>query len=408
MPRAIHRTLVSTAIGLSLTCGGAVFTGQVGAQPASSAGEEGRYSGGSGSQAVQEKMHEARMKDIAGGTSAGEAPATVAVQRTDLQDVQDENLGGGFYKDGYKADDWFYDFYESSVVRTDTQMSERPAPRSADVVRVAEQDRLADASQSKNSPFYTRRRQAQEGLFGRYYDDPWFYQQQDPAYAMPMTVAQSNSNRPAARDEEMLKGRVEDVKQVRNRTRGGQNTVALVKTSDGRSVIADLGPTQPLLGLALIKGDEIKASGHRENIGPYAVLMAHQVKSGANRVNQNRGAAWSGRDYRQVNGRIEQFRDIRVRETGVTHRAASVRMDDGRLALVDFGPSTANKIPANAAAGDRVTASGSIAQVGNYPVLFADRISMKDSTPVQIARPASEYAEPSARPFEASQQERSR
>jgi hypothetical protein len=132
------------------------------------------------------------------------------------------------------------------------------------------------------------------------------------------------------------------------------------------------------------------------------------VKSGANRVTQSRGAAWSGRDYRQVNGRIEQFRDIRVRETGVIHRAASVRTDDGRLALVDFGPSTANRIPANAAPGDRMTSSGSIGQVGNYPVLFADRISLKDSTPAQIARPAGEYAEPSAWPFEASQQERSR
>jgi hypothetical protein len=48
-----------------------------------------------------------------------------------------------------------------------------------------------------------------------------------------------------------------------------------VKTSDGRLVIADLGPTQPLLGLALTKGDDIKVGGHRENVGPYSVLMAH-------------------------------------------------------------------------------------------------------------------------------------
>jgi hypothetical protein len=335
----------------------------------------------------------------------------MTAQRTDVQDdvqdVQNENLGGGFYKDGYKADDWFYDYYESSVVGTDPQVSERPATRNAQAVRVAEQDRLADASQSKNSPFYTRRRHAQEAVFGRYYDETSFYQQQDPAYAVPTTVAQSNTNRPAARDEEMLGGIVEDVKQVRNWTRGGQNTVALVKTSKG-SVIADLGPTQPLLGLALMKGDDIKASGHRENIGPYSVLMAHQVRSGANRVSQNRDAAWSGRDYRQVNGRIDQFRDIRVRETGAVHRAASVRTDDGRLVLVDFGPSSAGKILATAAPGDRVTASGSIAQVGNYPVLFADRVSIKDGSLAQIARPASEYAEPSERPFEASQQERSR
>lgn len=401
MPRMIHKVFVSTAIGLSLVCGGAVFTSQAGAQSASSAEDAGKYSGGgSASQALQEQRYEVRTKDMAGA-----GPGVAAVQRTDVQDdVQNESLGGGFYKDGYKADDWFYDYYESSVVQTGSQAGERPAP----VVRVAEQDRLADASQSKNSPFYTRRRHAQEAVFSRYYDEPWIYQEQDPAYAVPTTVSQSSAARPAARDEEMLSGIVEDVKQVRNRTRGGQNTVALVKTSKGSSVIADLGPTQPLLGLALMKGDDLKASGHRENIGPYSVLMAHQVKSGANRVSQTRDAAWSGRDYRQVNGRIEQFRDIRIRETGAIHRAASVRMGDGRLALVDFGPSNTSMIPANAAPGDAVTASGSFAQVGNYPVLFADRVSMKDGTPIQIARPASEYAEPSERPFEASQQEKSR
>jgi hypothetical protein len=401
----VHKILISTAVGLSLIGGAALFLSKAGAQPASDAGApETRYSGGSGSQALQETMHEARMKNI-----AGESPAVATVQRTDAQnDVQDENVGGGYYNDGSQADDWFYDFYESSVVRTDTQVTDRTTGGKAEVVRVAEQDRMADASQSKTSPFYTRRRHAQEAVFEHYYDEPWFYQQQDPAYAMPVTAAPASSTRPAARDEEMLSGSVADVKQVRNRTRGGQNTVALVNTSDGRRAITDLGPTPPLLDLALTKGDGIKASGHRETIGPYSVLMAHQVQSGANRVRQSRDAAWSGRDYRQVNGRIEQFRDLHVRQTGAVHRAASVRMDDGRLALVDFGPSAANKIPANAAPGDRMMASGSIAQVGNYPVLFADRVSMKDGTPVQIARPASEYAEPSERPFEASQQERSR
>ncbi len=396
MPHTIHKILIPTAIALSLMGGAAVLADKAGAQPTSST----EYSGGSGSQAVQEQMYENHIKNL-----GGEAPPVVA-DRGD--DVQNENIGGGFYKDGFEEDDWYYDFYESSVVRTDPQMADRTTPRNPDAVRVAEQDRVDDASQSMNSPFYARRRHAQEAAFSRYYDEPWVYQQQDPAYAMPKAVAQSNSNRPVARDEEMLSGSVEEVKQVRNRTRGGQNTVALVKTSDGRRAIADLGPTQPLLDLALSKGNDIEARGHRENIGPYSVLEAHQVRSGVNRVSQSRDAAWSGRDYRQVNGRIEQFRDIRVRGTGVVHRSASVRMDDGGLALVDLGPSTANNIPATTVPGDHITASGSIAQVGNYPVLFADRISVKDGGPVQIARPASEDVEPSARPFEASQQERSR
>ena len=158
MARAIHRILVSIAIGLPVVCSGNIFTGQAGAQPASGAGEQEKYSGGSASQALQEQRYEIRTRDMAGA-----GPAVMAAQPIDVQnDVQNENLGGGFYKDGYKADDWFYDYYESSVVGTDPQVSERPATRDAQAVRVAEQDRLADASQSKNSPFYTRRRHAQD------------------------------------------------------------------------------------------------------------------------------------------------------------------------------------------------------------------------------------------------------
>lgn len=48
-----------------------VFAGQAGAQPAPSAGDAGKYSGLSGSQALQEEMYEARMKDILGEEAQG-------------------------------------------------------------------------------------------------------------------------------------------------------------------------------------------------------------------------------------------------------------------------------------------------------------------------------------------------
>ena len=55
-----------------------------------------------------------------------------------------------------------------------------------------------------------------------------------------------------------------------------------------------------------------------------------------------------------------------------------------------------------------MTASGPVVQVGNYPVLLADRLAINNSAPVKVVRSDAEYVEPSSRrPFEASQQERS-
>jgi hypothetical protein len=241
--------------------------------------------------------------------------------------------------------------------------------------------------------------------YSRYYDEPWFYQDRDPAFDMPMTPARSTSAHPAARDEEYVRGTIESLKQVRNRETGGQDTLALVRTNDGRRIVADLGPTERTLDFAFTQGDAVQIGGQREDIGPYSVLMAHDIKSGANRVRLNRDAMWREADYRQVNGRIEHFRDIPIRPSGQLHRTAAVRTNDGRLAIVDMGPSPAGNVPANTAPGDRMVATGQVVHVGNYPVLLADSLSINDGIPVQVVRKDSEYIDPNRRPFEASQGE---
>jgi hypothetical protein len=133
--------------------------------------------------------------------------------------------------------------------------------------------------------------------------------------------------------------------------------------------------------------------------------MADRIRAGVNRVIMIREHGQQSAGGRQVDGRIEQFRDLRVRNTGQTHRAAAVRTADGQLAIVDFGPSTAENVPANAAPNDRIVATGPVAQIGNYPVLLANRVSINDGIPVRINRPDGEYLPTERRPFEASQLE---
>jgi hypothetical protein len=349
------------------------------------------------------------------------------VQRTDARssDFRGNDLSGGFYDDKYKADDWYYDFYEtpSAARRTDERLvdnrsadrrdidttvapsgdlntAHRIPARNSDVVRSSGSARFVDAAR----PFDSTRSidRAAQPSFSRYYDEPWYYEQQrEQAYVMPQRTVRDDAYRSNTHSQEMVTGQVNAVKQVRNRTSGGQNTVVHMKAADAKPVIADLGPTQPLLDLALTKGDRITIGGNRENIGPYSVLMANHIKSGSNRVRLDRDAAAYRGDMREVNGRIENFNDVQVRGTAQKNRTAAIRTDEGNLVLVDLGPSAAQNVPANAAPGDIMTARGPVATIGQYPVLLADQFEINNSLPVRVARPGENYPGTS-RPWESS------
>jgi hypothetical protein len=140
------------------------------------------------------------------------------------------------------------------------------------------------------------------------------------------------------------------------------------------------------MDMALTKGDQIQVGGQWEDVGPYSVLMAEQVKSGVKRANFYRPSGSTVNDNRKVEGRIQQFRDIRTARTAELHRTAAVQTPDGRFTIVDLGQNTTEHAIANAAPGDRIVANGRVVQVGNYPVLLADRIAINDGTSVHIAR----------------------
>ncbi len=195
--------------------------------------------------------------------------------------------------------------------------------------------------------------------------DPWFYAQRDPLSGIPET-----GSHPHGKD--VVKGTITATKQIRNRTTGDHNTVVLVTTPDRGQVTTDLGSSRRTLDLALTKGDPVVIAGSWENVGPYSVLMAKQIRTEAKRVTLNRPVGTTAGD-RIVEGRIQQFRDMRMNHSGELHRAAAVQTPDGGMALVDLGPDNQDRTPLRAAAGDRMVAQGPVVQVGNYPVLWANR-----------------------------------
>lgn len=295
----------------------------------------------------------------------------------DASHVRNTDLTGGFYEDRYTVDNWYYDFYDSpGATRTNSRHTD---------LTYSDQTSLADAAH----PWTANRshnRNDQMVAFQQYYDEPWFYDQRDPLYGMPDARSERLASDPTVRNDNLITGTVTATKQVRNRTTGGQNTVGLVKVSDGRQIITDLGPTRRTLDMALTKGDQIQVAGQWEDVGSYSVLMAQHVKSGVNRVNVLRDVGPTLADNRRIEGRIQQFRDIRTNRGAELHRTAAVQTPDGRFAIVDLGRDTTDRIVANASPGDRIVANGRVVQVGNYPVLLANQVSINDGTPVPIAR----------------------
>jgi hypothetical protein len=95
--------------------------------------------------------------------------------------------------------------------------------------------------------------------------------------------------------------------------------------------------------------------------------------------------------------------EVGVRGTGEKHSVAAIKSESGQMMLIDLGPATAGNIPAGTAAGDHVVASGPVATVGNYPVLFAEQVSIANATPIKVARPDGNYPGASRKDMEASQ-----
>jgi hypothetical protein len=312
---------------------------------------------------------------LGGATLYAEYPRDMGQAHTlgnDETRVRNTDLTGGFYEDRYKLDDWYYDFYDSPGAT-------RTSSGSMDQTSYGEPGNMADAAH----PWVLRHRirSEQAGTYQQYYDEPWFYDQRDPVYGMPETGREA-----FAPSDNVIKGTIKATKQVRNRSTGDQNTVALVTTADGRQVTTDLGPTRRTMDMALTQGDQIQVAGQWEDVGPYSVLMAQQIKAGTNRVNLHREAGPTMVD-RKVEGRIQQFRDIRTNNGAELHRTAAVQTPDGRFAIVDLGADSRDQALTRAATGDRMVARGRVIQVGNYPVLLANQVAINDGTPVHIARP---------------------
>ena len=71
--------------------GGLMLAGNAGAQSGTGAGEQGRYSGSSGSQALQEQMYEDRMRELLGEQAQGGQQSQGMQRQTGMKGAEESS-----------------------------------------------------------------------------------------------------------------------------------------------------------------------------------------------------------------------------------------------------------------------------------------------------------------------------
>lgn len=170
---------------------------------------------------------------------------------------------------------------------------------------------------------------------------------------LSLSVPRNNTERtglerrmPDERAAAQVKGVIRDL--YRQEVYGEEHLIANVETDEGRLMATDLGPTWKAAG-RFNDGDQIAIDGSFKRVAGETMLVADQVefaesltqsdhsKSTAERLDADEQSdPVNPRLQGQIVGRIEAMDQINM--LGQRHTSAQVRLEDGRLVQVDFGP----------------------------------------------------------------------
>jgi hypothetical protein len=180
--------------------------------------------------------------------------------------------------------------------------------------------------------------------------------------------------------EESISGRVLRTKQVDARPSGEKMLVVLLDKGEGERQIVDLGPAISFKHTPIYSGDHLYIRGPRVTLGEADVLLATDVRiaGGESVVIPRARAAGAGyvvsEPMLKLEGRIENLRPVRLRDSRVEHLVAEVVDRTGDAMVVDLGPSAAIW-RADLKRGEWITVYGQRMRINDRPVLLAREIS---------------------------------
>ena len=177
-----------------------------------------------------------------------------------------------------------------------------------------------------------------------------------------------------------LTGQVSRIKTIS--VRGKEHQAAILKTNDGESILADLGPKDQSK-IELQKGDRLTVRGPMVRANDQRVVLVTSVRQNGEHTTLRRpGTRYSDANQQSVSGTVSEIRTAKVR--GEQRQLVMVKTDQGKMVLVDLGP--ADSLEAELSKGDKITASGAALKAGDQQVLVAFELKTDGGGSVAISR----------------------
>ena len=272
---------------------------------------------------------------------------------------------------GYRSgndNDWFYDYYDPDAYSTsypgDTNFN------GIDRYGVNYYDYDADGAYDASMSFIDW---DGNGL----YDEYRYFAYSDSADSGKQRQARDAA--PTESRRQSVTGQIEKTKEVH--VRGGEKHLVLQieplkresqQSSQGTSLVVDLGPVDAVEDLNLRQGENLTVSGHRAKVGDQSVLLATSVKA-------KDPARQIDRAGRNIEGKVLSTHKAKVR--GTEHLMAIVDAkregsDQGSKVAVDLGP--ANKLQVDVSKGSTLTFTGLPVKVKDRRLVIAQSVKKGD------------------------------
>ena len=181
-----------------------------------------------------------------------------------------------------------------------------------------------------------------------------------------------------------LTGEVSRIKTIS--VRGKQHQAAILKTNDGQSALADLGPKNQTKidvqqgDLLTVRGPIIRANGQR-------IILVTSVRQNGEQTSLRRpGISHSDANQQSVSGDVVETPTTTVR--GQQRQLAKIKTDEGEMVLVDLGP--ADALEKELSKGDKITAYGAAIKAGDQQAFVAFELKTNGGGPVSISRSQSD------------------
>lgn len=181
-------------------------------------------------------------------------------------------------------------------------------------------------------------------------------------------------------------GEIERVKKVVVRGTGQEHLAVLLTTTQGRRVVADLGPAERFRDVKLRAGDLISARGPVARVNDRRVIFAREINVDGDtmRIQRRMPAQLARQSTKAVNGKIAIMKELKVKGGDENHQVVRILTKEGKQIIADLGEKASLK-DMNLAHGQEISVEGPMVRLSGKPFVLAQKVTTQGKT-VRIER----------------------